>query len=86
MSQWDAEDTAQLEHVRHNGVLVGTVYLYPRHCEAVPSDPAREAYLFMSASEAKDWLRMGLTSQDAADVFADAHSLGPSSKMMGNHR
>ena len=76
-SQWDAEDTAQLEHVYHDGVLVGTLYIYPRHCEAVPSEPERAAYLFLSAGEAKDWLRLGLASKDAADVFADAHSLGP---------
>lgn len=80
MSQWDAEDTAQLEHVRHDGNLIGTLYLYGRHCEAVPTDPARKAYLFLSTSEAKDWLRIGLASLDAAQVFADAHSLGPSQR------
>lgn len=78
MSNWDGEDTAQIEHVRHDGALIGTIYLYGRHCEAVPRDTARKAYLFLSVDEAKDWLRIGLASLDAAQVYADAHSLGPS--------
>jgi len=77
MSQWDAEDTAVLEHVYFGRNHVGVIYLYPNYCEAVPDDEERRAYIFMSTDLAAQWIRLGLASLDAAQVFADAHSCGP---------
>lgn len=77
MSQWDAEDTAVIEHVYLGSNHVGITFMYSHHCEAVPDDPESIAYVFMSADEAADWLRMRVASVVAADVYAARHSLGP---------
>lgn len=74
---WNDEVTVTIEHVYHDGRLVGTVYIYPRHCEAVPSESGSNAYLYLGTDEAKDWLRLRFINKDAADVFASRHSQGP---------
>lgn len=77
MSQWDAEETAILEHVYLGKNHVGIVFYYASHCEAVPDDPESITYGFMSPGDAAYWMRLRIASVDAASVWADRHSLGP---------